>query len=553
MIALVVVLALGQVHFKLFLSWFALVSVVDAWCLRDNRAELRLSISAERATRVRELFALVLDTPTDMRDALLVAQAGHDPELSERSKSSWLRMRLRNALIGRSHHPVVRRGCSCSTRLAWPLRFQPPTVRRTSIRHHFVALGTLRPYWPCVRPVCRSIPRWSTPLRPSSLDHPTIIHQLQRWPRGARPRGKSHIPLHRVQALLGAGGMGVVYSARDMALGRMAALEVLPNVFTPDLRERLLLEADASSRLQHPAIATYYESGEVGGTAFIAMELVAGATLRHRLSHGPAIEVDDALAWTACVLEALSHAHAVGILHRDIKPENIMLTGRQSAKLLDFGLAKHLLLENAATAATAHTAGAVAGTLGHMSPEQIRNDPQDGRSDVFQVGAVLYEMLSGRPAFPGSSPAERPIAVLARDPEPIATPGVAAPLSAAVMRSFPRPARRYPSAAAFLSALRAVNSGEWVVELPDAIAILDFDNHTQNPIHAWIATGIAEALAADLRKVSESRLSPAIESQRCESLVTAASGKTPQPRMGCGWAVDGCSPEVTKWWVKLFA
>ena len=204
----------------------------------------------------------------------------------------------------------------------------------------------------------------------------------------------SVISHYRLQAMLGAGGMGVVYSALDLALGRMAALKVLPDVFTADLRERLLLEADASSRLQHPAIATYYESGEVGGTVFIAMELVAGETLRRRLGRGP-IAGNDALAWTACVLEAFSHAHAAGILHRDIKPENIMVTGPRSAKLLDFGLAKHLLLEDAETAATMHTAAAVAGTLGYMSPEQIRNDPQDRRSDIFQVGAVLLRNAGG--------------------------------------------------------------------------------------------------------------------------------------------------------------
>ncbi len=357
----------------------------------------------------------------------------------------------------------------------------------------------------------------------------------------------SVISHYRVQALLGAGGMGVVYSARDLALGRMAALKVLPDAFTADLRERLLLEADASSRLQHPAIATYYESGEIDGTAFIAMELVEGETLRRRLGRGP-IPVNDTLAWTACVLEALSHAHAAGILHRDIKPENIMLTAPRSAKLLDFGLAKHLVLEDAETAATVHTA-AVAGTLGYMSPEQIRNDPQDRRSDIFQVGAVLYEMLTGRPAFPGASADERLAAVLARTPDPIESPEVPASLAAAVMRALVRdPERRYPSAAALLSDLRAVTAGEAIGRLPDAIAILEFDNLTGNPAHAWLATGIAEALSSDLRKVVELEVLPRERVLKVRAAIGGPSAEASAAaiglRLGCRWVLAGAYQSV---------
>jgi serine/threonine protein kinase/tetratricopeptide (TPR) repeat protein len=363
-------------------------------------------------------------------------------------------------------------------------------------------------------------------------------------PDAARPRTSLEgrvISHYRVERLVGAGGMGVVYSARDLALGRTAALKVLPDVFTPECRERLLLEADASSRLQHPAIATFYESGDSSGTAFIAMELVSGETLRCRLQRGR-VTVGEALAWTSCVLEALSHAHAAGILHRDIKPENIMVTGPLSAKLLDFGLAKHLLLEDAANAVTTSAAAAVAGTLGYMSPEQIRNSLQDRRSDVFQVGAVLYEMLTGRPAFPGSSPAERLIAVLARDPDQIDNAEVTAPLSAVVARALARdPDRRYPSAAAFLADLRAVSAGQMIGRLPDAIAVLDFDNLSDNPLHAWIGTGVAETLASDLKRARGLEVVPRerISRLRAGDERSQSSGAAIGLRLGCRWVLAG--------------
>src|SRR5262249_18810559 len=142
---------------------------------------------------------------------------------------------------------------------------------------------------------------------------------------------------YRIESRLGKGGMGEVYLARDLALGRLAALKLLPGSFDAGLRRRLLREADAARRLQHPGIATYFEGGEVDGTAFVATEYVEGETLRSRLARG-AMAPADALPLASGLLEALCHAHAAGIIHRDIKPENIMVTGATTAKLLDFGL-----------------------------------------------------------------------------------------------------------------------------------------------------------------------------------------------------------------------
>jgi len=500
-----------------------------------------------RAARVRELFALALETPPDAIDALLAAHGGNDPSLISEIKE------LLAADAAASRVPLA----------ATPTNVSPWRLLLDTL-HSSVGLPSAERQ-SFIRKACGA-----DPVRMSEMDAlmslhdagglsldspilPTVVTMIATShvdsPRNVAPNQQADrlegrvISHYRVEALLGAGGMGVVYSARDLALGRMAALKVLPNVFTPGIRERLLLEADASSRLQHPAIATYYESGDLAGTAFIAMELVSGQTLRQRLGR-ERIAVSEALGWTACVLEALSHAHAAGILHRDIKPENIMVTGPQSAKLLDFGLAKHLLLEDAATAATAHTAGAIAGTLGYMSPEQIRNDPQDRRSDVFQVGAVLYEILTGRPAFPGASAAERLVAILARDPDPIINPEVMPSLTAIVMRALARdPERRYQSAAAFLSDLQAVSEGESIGQLPDAIAILDFDNLSENPAHAWIATGVAEALATDLRNVQGLEVLPRERVLKARGAVGAASSESSSAaiglRLGCRWVLAG--------------
>ena len=190
---------------------------------------------------------------------------------------------------------------------------------------------------------------------------------------------------YRVEQRLGAGGMGEVYLARDLALGRLAAVKLLSKGLDTTLKPRLLREAEACARLQHPAIATFYEAGESDGDAFIAMEYVSGHTLRDRLAEGP-LPFREAVSVTAWLLEALGHAHAAGILHRDIKPENVMLTGDGAAKLLDFVIAKLFLSEagpEEATAAALTAAGEVVGTIGYMSPEQVRGRPADSRSDIF--------------------------------------------------------------------------------------------------------------------------------------------------------------------------
>ena len=208
-----------------------------------------------------------------------------------------------------------------------------------------------------------------------------------------------------ILAPLGAGGMGEVYRARDSRLGREVAVKVLSSEFStdPDRRRRFEQEARSASALNHPNIITIHEIGSSGPTVYIAMELVEGGTLRDLLSTGP-VTAKRLFDLAFQIADAVAKAHAAGIVHRDLKPENVMISRDGAVKVLDFGLAKLLkpLAEQSSNLVTAQetNAGSVLGTVGYMSPEQASGKPVDFRSDQFSLGSILYEMATGKRAFP---------------------------------------------------------------------------------------------------------------------------------------------------------
>ena len=323
-----------------------------------------------------------------------------------------------------------------------------------------------------------------------------------------------------VVAPLGAGGMGEVYRARDERLGREVAIKVLPDSVAGD-EERLRRfenEARAAAALSHPNVLAVYDVN-VSGTPCVVFELLEGETLRARLAAGdlaPAHAVD-----LACqVGRGLAAAHDKGIVHRDLKPDNVFLTRDGQAKILDFGLARVAeplagdALSGAATREGTQP-GTQLGTRGYMSPEQVRGQTADHRSDIFALGILLYEMLSGQRAFDRPSPAETSAAILRDDPPPIPAGRVLVPALERLVRRClsKRPEERFHSARDLVFALEAIGTPATpgaatpaAAHAPRSIAVLPFADMSPQHDQEYFCDGLAEEVIVALARVQGLRV-----------------------------------------------
>ena len=338
-------------------------------------------------------------------------------------------------------------------------------------------------------------------------------------PEGRTPQLEAGSPLagtpYRILRLIGAGGFGEVYEAEHEELGVRRALKVLlPHASGAERVARMRAEARALARLRHPCIVEVMDLGTAeDGRSFLAMELLAGAPLRDVLHNRGALPPEEAVHVALGMLDGLSAAHGVDLVHRDVKPENVFVCEDGSIRLLDFGVAKFLSGDAAFT-----QSGVSLGTPRYMAPEQVQGEPVDLRTDLYAVGVVLYELLSGRPPFEDDQLIALAYAHVMRPPPPLSDPPVPAALAAVVARALEKqPAARFASAPEFAAALKSAVAG------------------------AEGARGAARAALA--RAATEPRAGPALRRRRVAHLAVGSHGRVeirrgapcvaPPRRVGC--------------------
>ena len=349
---------------------------------------------------------------------------------------------------------------------------------------------------------------------------------------------------YSITSRVGAGGMGEVYLAQDTKLDRKVAIKLLPESLLADerARKRLVREAQAAAKLDHPNICPVYEVGEEDGRSFIVMQYVEGETLDIRLKRGP-FNASESIALAAEVADALAEAHAHAIIHRDIKPSNIIITQRGQAKVLDFGLAKlsePLALATglkvdaeASTQALLTTPGSIIGTVPYMSPEQARGLGVDARTDVWSLGVVLYEMLTGRVPFEGETNSDVIASILEREPSPLAKVASDAPseLQRIVAKALRKDRdKRYQTIKDMLLDLKSLKEQLDAARLSGKIK-----QHKTALALILVSLVMAAAVVVYLARLHQREANPQPPPQRSLSRLTFDAGLQSEPT----WSPDG--------------
>jgi serine/threonine protein kinase len=363
---------------------------------------------------------------------------------------------------------------------------------------------------------------------------------------------------YEIVELLGEGGMGEVYRARDPRLGRDVAIKTIleRRAGDPDARARFARENRAVAALTHPNIVAIHDVGEDGETVFAVMELLEGETLRDRLERG-ALPLPEAMRTVAAVADGLAAAHARGIVHRDLKPANVFLAADGRVKILDFGLAKDTLPSRGsdsslATLSRETTPGTLIGTVDYMSPEQVKGLAADARSDLFALGSLLHETVAGRRPFERPTAGETLAAILREDAPPLPStvpPGVVRAVSQCLEKD---PARRSLSASSLAVELRAgavAPSGPAPSDRIDSLAVLPFADLSPARDQEYFCDGLADELIDALSRVRGLRVASRTSSFQFKG--TAADVREVGRRLGVRAVLEGSgaqgrrSPRVT--------